>query len=71
MRTEHLQAQVERLNRSTGVSYRIMLAGLLALHSRKPVVQALAGSWSGNVVSIATSTNWCRPTPRHGNRAAG
>ena len=66
MTPEELHAQLERLNRSDGFSYRVMLAGLLAVHGRKAVVQALVESWSDNVVSIASSSsNWCRrPRPR-------
>ena len=37
-----------------------MLAGLLALHGRTAVVQALSQSWAGNVVSIAAADSWCR-----------
>jgi hypothetical protein len=61
MKPDALNAEVDRLNRSRGgFSYRIMLGGLIAVHGREAVVQAMIGSWSGNVVSIAAAPGWCR-----------
>ena len=71
MKLDSLQRQLEQLNRSGGLTYREMLAGLLAIHGRQIVVRALVENWSGNVVSIASSQNWCRPDPREGHRKAG
>ena len=60
MSVETLHQQVERLQRSSGLTYRMMLAGLLAAHGRLAVVKAMANSWTGNVVSIAAATRWCQ-----------
>ena len=68
MRSEELHAQLDRLNRSDGFSYRVMLAGLFAIHGRKAVVQGLVESWSDNVVSIAAASNWCRRPGQHDDK---
>jgi hypothetical protein len=60
MSEETLHQQVERLQRSSGLSYQMMLGGLLAAHGRSAVVKAMADSWAGNVVSIAAAARWCQ-----------
>jgi hypothetical protein len=60
MCVETLHQQVERLQRSSGLTYQMMLAGLLAAHGRPAVVKAMADSWAGNVVSIAPAARWCQ-----------
>jgi hypothetical protein len=52
-----LQVDIERLSNTTGFAYQIALAGLIARHGRAAVVKALAASFTGNVISIATSPN--------------
>jgi hypothetical protein len=65
---ETLHQQVERLNRSSGVSYQIMLAGLLARHGHVAVARALVASCTGNVISIAAAPRWCRPRQGPGRK---
>jgi hypothetical protein len=57
----HIVVEIERLNRTNGFTYQIALAGLIARHGRDAVVKALASIHTDNVISIATSPNWCRP----------
>jgi hypothetical protein len=56
----HWNQLKELASTQTPIGYRIMLGGLLAVHGRTAVVHALAESWSGNVVSIAAASKWCR-----------
>jgi hypothetical protein len=60
MKLDDLNTLIDRLNRSGGFSFRIMLAGLLAIYGRRVVARALVERYSGNVVSIAAASNWCR-----------
>jgi len=63
-----LQADLKRLQHLTGFTYRIMLAGLVAVYGRDAVVKELVSICADNgVVSIASAENWCRM--RTGDRA--
>ena len=59
-----LRVEIIRLNRTSGFSYRIMLAGILAAHGKDAVVKELTASHTGNVVSIAAASNWCKAGPK-------
>ena len=59
-----LRVEIRRLNHTSGFSYRIMLAGVLAAHGREAVVKELTASHTGNVVSIAAASNWCKAGPK-------
>jgi hypothetical protein len=56
--TETLDQQIARLQRSSGLVYDVMLAGLFARYGQEVVTRAMANSYSGNVVSIFSSPRW-------------
>jgi hypothetical protein len=67
MNIETPRREVESLQKSSGVFYRIVLDGVLKRYGRQPVAEAIAAHWSatgGNVTSIATAADWCRPVDR-------
>jgi len=55
-----LRIEITQLNQSSGFTYRMMLAGMIAAHGKDAVIRELMGTYSGNVVSIAAAQNWCR-----------
>jgi hypothetical protein len=58
----NLHNQIERLNHAGGLSYRIMLGGLLATYGRDVIAKELNALYSDNVVSIARAKDWCQST---------